>query len=68
MFNVVRILQYFAKAHTNVGIVINREAISIIHIVTDDDGSLKVKTLEEFADSKTHLESTKAMEEALSKQ
>jgi hypothetical protein len=33
-----------------------RESIFIGHIVTDEDGSLKIKQVEEFTDSKTYLE------------
>ena len=33
----------------------NREMILTFHIVTDEDGSLKMKDLENFIDSKTYL-------------
>lgn len=32
------------------------EAVSIAHIVTDEDGSLKIKQIDEFRDSKAHSE------------
>jgi len=41
---------------TSIGLDWQRESISIIHIVTDEDGSLKIKLLEEFTDSKTSLD------------
>ena len=41
-----------------------REMILISHIVTNEDGSLKVKQLDEFTDSKAYLDSSKAIAEA----
>ena len=38
------------------GSVINFETILTAHIVTDTDGSLKIKRIEVFIDSKTYLE------------
>jgi len=38
----------------------NRESIFIGHIVTDGDGSLKIKQIEEFTDSKAHLDFVQA--------
>jgi len=35
---------------------VNRESILIAQIVTDDDGSLKIKQIEEFTDSKGHVD------------
>ena len=46
---------------TVIGIETTRESIFIEHIVTDEDGSLKVKHVEEFTDSKTHLEFMQAV-------
>jgi len=43
------------------------EAISIMHIVTDEDGSLKIKKIEEFLDSKTYLEFMQAFAAAKGK-
>ena len=37
------------------GTPINYEMIVITHIVTDTNGSLKIKQVEVFVDSKTHL-------------
>jgi len=37
-----------------------RESIFITHIVTDDDGSLKVKQFDEFTDPIAYLEMRKA--------
>ena len=33
-----------------------RESIFILDIVADEDGSLKIKRMEEFTDSKAHLD------------
>lgn len=38
------------------GLDFNLETILTAHIVTDEDGSLKIKEIEEFADSKTFLD------------
>ena len=61
------ILQYSGKAKTTFGVELNREAILIAHIVTDDNGSLKIKKIEEFVDSKSLLESVQALEAAIAK-
>ena len=47
------------------GLETAHESLFIVHIVTDDDGSLKIKQLEDFRDSKTYLELRKSMEEAI---
>lgn len=36
----------------------------IVDIVTDDDGSLKIMQLDEFADSQAHFDLSKAVEAA----
>ena len=41
------------------------ESIFIVHTVADDDGSLKVKKLEEFRDSKVYLEIREAQTAAI---
>ena len=41
------------------------ESIFILHTVADDDGSLKVKKLEEFRDSKVYLKIREAMTAAI---
>ena len=46
---------------------LNREMMWIAQIVTDEDGSLKVKQVEEFTDSKAYLDFFKAVEEAKTK-
>jgi len=38
-----------------------RESLFITHIVTDDDGSLKVKQFDEFADPIAYLEMRQAI-------
>jgi hypothetical protein len=49
------------KVKTSIGIERIRETIFIGHIVTDEDGSLKIKQLEEFIDSKAELDFTQAV-------
>ena len=39
----------------------DREMILIVHSAPDDDGSLKLKQVEEFTDSKAYLEFFKAV-------
>ena len=41
------------------------ESLLIVHIVTDDDGTLKIKQVEDFRDSKVYLELRKSMGEAI---
>ena len=41
-----------------------RELIFTAHIITDQDGSLKISQLDEFTDSKALLDFYKAVEEA----
>ena len=43
------------RVGTAVGVEVVRESIFIGHIVTDEDGSLKIKQIEEFTDSKAYL-------------
>ena len=40
------------------------EAVYIVHYVTDDDGSLKIKQIDEFTDSKVYPGVHKALAEA----
>jgi len=40
----------------SIGLDTRHESIYIVHIVTDDDGSLKIKKLEDFCDSKVYSE------------
>jgi len=49
---------------TKVGIDMAYEAINIVDIVTDDDGSLKIKKVEEFVDSKALVDFMQALEAA----
>ena len=44
-----------------------RESIFIKHIVTDEDGSLKIKAAEEFTDSKAYLDAIQAVAAAKAK-
>jgi len=55
------------KVKTSLGVDMIYEAISIMHIVTDEDGSLKIKKIEEFLDSKTYLEFMQAFAAAKGK-
>ena len=41
------------------------ESLFIVHIVTDDDGSLKIKKLEDFRDSKGSTEYSQLISEAV---
>lgn len=57
-------LQFTNKASTSIGVEMVRESIMIGQIVTDEDGSLKIKRIEEFTDSKSYLDLLKALGEA----
>ena len=46
----------------------NREMVLTVYIVTDDDGSLKIKQIDEFTDSKAYFEFFKAVGEAKAKE
>ena len=52
---------------TSIGVELNRESIFIAHIVTDEDGSLKIKQVEDFTDSKAYLDFIQAVAEARAK-
>ena len=52
---------------TSVGVDMTRESIFIVHTVTDDDGSLKIKQIEDFTDSKTYLDFVQAFAAAKAK-
>lgn len=65
LLNLVRTPQVTNDAKTSIGVDIHRESIFIAHIVTDEDGSLKIKKIEDFTDSKAHsdvLQATAAAE------
>ena len=49
------------KVMTSIGVEMLHESIFIADIVTDEDGSLKVKQLEEFTDSKAEYDFAQAM-------
>jgi hypothetical protein len=49
------------KVKTSIGVDSIRESILIVYIVTDEDGSLKIKRVEEFTDSKSELDFTQAV-------
>lgn len=64
LLNVTYTPQLTAKADAKIGIEMIREMILIAYIVTDDDGSLKIKQLDEFTDSKANVDFFKAVAEA----
>jgi len=43
------------------------EAISITHIVPDEDGNLKIKLIEEFVDSNSYVKSMEVLTAAKAK-
>ena len=49
------------KVKTSIGVEMVHESIFIADIVTDEDGSLKVKRLEGFTDSKVEFDFVQAM-------
>ena len=50
---------------TSLGIDTTHESMFIVHIVADEDGSLKIKKVEDFRDSKVYLEIHEAMAAAI---
>lgn len=52
---------------TSSGVEVDRESIYITHIVTDEDGNLKINMFEEFTDSQVYLDLFKAATEAKAK-
>lgn len=46
----------------------SRESIFIGHIITDEDRSLKIRHIEEFTDSKAHLDFNQAIAVAKAKE
>ena len=55
------------KVETSIGVEMNRESIIIMHIVSDEGGSLKIKEHEEFTDSKAELDFVQAIAAATAK-
>jgi len=49
----------------SIGLKAAHESLLIAHIVTDEDGSLKIKKAEDFMDSKAYLEFAQAMGAAI---
>ena len=47
------------------GVETTQELIYIAHIITDEDGSLKIKQVEDFLDTKAHLEFAQSMGPAI---
>jgi hypothetical protein len=52
---------------TSIGVETIRESVIIAHIVTDEDGNLKIKRTEEFTDSKAELDYVQAIAAATAK-
>jgi hypothetical protein len=52
---------------TSLGVEGTRESMCISRFVTDEDGSLKIKQLEEFTDSKAELDFVRAITAASAK-
>jgi hypothetical protein len=65
---VVSTPQLTNKVKTSIGVERVRETIFIGHIVTDEDGSLKFKRVEEFPDSKAELDFAQAVTAAGAKE
>jgi hypothetical protein len=59
--------QITSKLKTILGVELNRESIFIGDIVIDEDGSLKIKQIQQFTDSKDQLEFTQAIAAAKAK-
>jgi hypothetical protein len=55
------------KVNTSIGVEMNRESVVITHIVSDEDGSLKIKKIEDFTDSKAELDFVQAIAAARAK-
>ena len=68
LLNLVLTSQVTNRAKTSIGIEMNRESIFIAHIVTDEDGTLKIKQGEEFTDSKGYFDTIQAVAAAKAKQ
>ena len=56
--------QFTIKAETIIGVDMVREMIFIAHTAADEDGSLKIKQFEEFADSKAYLDFSHSVDKA----
>ena len=55
--------QLTGNSDTSTGVETVRDIVFIAHIITDEDGSLKIKQGEEFTDSKAYLDFFKAVAE-----
>ena len=66
--NVVPTSQVITKVKTSIGVERIRESIFIAHIVTDEDGSLKIIRGEDFTDSKAELDFIQALTARAEKQ
>ena len=65
--NVAPTPQATIDVKTSVGVDTTRESILIMHMVTDEDGSLKIMQVEDFTDSKAYLDFIHAIAAAKAK-
>ena len=63
----MRVSQFTQRTKTTVGVEMVYEAINIVEVSKDDDGTLKIKEIQEFIDSKSFLDSLQAIEAARAK-
>lgn len=61
----VHAFQTTSEVKNTAGIETKHESLFTVHIVTDEDGSLKIKQLDDFRDSKAYLELTNTMGAAI---
>jgi len=54
-----------SEIKNSVGLETAHESLFILHTVTDEGGSLKIKKIEEFRDSKVYLELRQSMGAAI---
>ena len=60
-------LQMTINVDTSLGVGVVHESILIVHITTDEGGSLKIEQIEDFIDSKAFLDFVQAVTEAKTK-
>jgi len=48
-----------------IGLETKHESLFTVHIIADEDGSLKIKQIDEFRDSKAYLELSQSMGTAI---
>lgn len=60
-------LQFTNDTESTLGVGGPYESILIAHIVPDEDGALKIKQIDQFVDSKVHIEHEEAIAAAKTK-